>query len=183
MQRLRNPLLSSRDRSAHAMACAVGLVRRHVRRPRKEKRTLRIPWSPMAETADEEAKYRARRAQMNWTLVICHLSPMESHSDSCSPLSVRHAARTWRVRMALVMEPKRVMRVEAVLLYRRGMVAGGEREKEEKGKTKRRKGRRNAYQAARRRAMSSMTKVGRPSAPLPSPPSSHALRLALTCSS
>lgn len=49
-------------------------------------------------------------------LVSCHFCSDDSHSLSGSHLMERHAARTWMVRMLLVIAPKRVMRAEAVLL-------------------------------------------------------------------
>lgn len=52
---------------------------------------------------------------MNLIPLSCQLSGDESHSLSGSHLNERHAAKTWIVRIVFVTEPKRVIRVEAVL--------------------------------------------------------------------
>lgn len=97
---------------------------------RRHRRTLSMPWRPTAHTAAADAKYKERRPHITLTPVSCHLSPDDSHSLSGSHFIDRHAARTWMVRSALVMAPKRVMRVEAVLSYRWRMARrrrGGEK--------------------------------------------------------
>ena len=92
----------------------------------KKKRTLRMPWRPIEQTNAFKAKYKERRPQKTFTPVSCHLSPDSSHSLSGSHLTVRHAARTWIVSREFETAPKRVMMVEAVLLYRCRMMEGGE---------------------------------------------------------
>jgi len=65
----------------------------------------------------EDAKYTKQRAQISLKPLICHLSPRASQSDSCSHLKLneRHAAATCITRTEFVTQPKRVMRVAAVL--------------------------------------------------------------------
>ena len=82
--------------------------------------TLRTPCKPTAQTIAEDAKYTKQRAQISLKPLICHLSPRASQSDSCSHLKLneRHAAATCITRTEFVTQPKRVMRVAAVLVDR-----------------------------------------------------------------
>ena len=82
-----------------------------------QKRTLRTPYNPTAEITVEDVKYTKRSAHRNLKPLASHLSLNPSHSDSCSPLNVneRNVEATWTDSIALVMHPKSVMSVEAVL--------------------------------------------------------------------
>ncbi len=82
--------------------------------------TLRTPCKPTAQTMADEAKYTKQRAQISLKPFICHLSPRASQSDSCSHLKLneRHAAATCMTRTEFVTQPKRVIRVAAVLANR-----------------------------------------------------------------
>lgn len=89
------------------------------------RRTLTTPWKPTAQTEAADAKYMERSPQIILMLVSCHFCSDNSHSLSGSHLMDRHAARTWMVRTLLVIAPKRVIRVEAVLLRRHIEVGEG----------------------------------------------------------
>jgi hypothetical protein len=95
-----------------------------------------------------------RSAQRILTPSNRQLPPEDSHSDSGSHLSDRHAMRTWMVIARLVTAPKEVMASEADLLYRRHIVVMGGGGREEGGRKRRRKrrGRRVRQEASGERA-------------------------------
>jgi len=109
-----------------------------------------------------------RSAQRILTPSNRQLPPEDSHSDSGSHLSDRHATRTWMVMARLVTAPKEVMASDADLLYRRHMVVmgregegregeRGEEERGEPGKTRDKRKKRMTYLAGLKRIISVMT--------------------------